>query len=194
MKNQLRFGIDIDGTVTNPNSLLPHINKAFGSNLKLEDVTQYDLSKVMKVSPEEFHKWFVVAEHDIYSTSPLAQGAKEVLSQWKEQFELYFISARGSEHLEATKKWFDSNELFFHHIELIGTHDKIGAAKKYDVDIFLEDKHDNAVNIHLECGIPVLLFDTPYNREPIPNGVIRVTSWEEANTWVQQWIQEKQRA
>ena len=32
--------------------------------------------------------------------------------------------------------------------------------------------------------IPVLLFDTPYNRKPIPEGVIRVTNWREADQWI----------
>jgi uncharacterized HAD superfamily protein len=61
------------------------------------------------------------------------------------------------------------------------------------VDIFLEDKHDNAVEIHEECKIPVLLFDTPYNREPIPEGVIRVYNWKEACHWVENWQREKEK-
>lgn len=191
MKKLIRFGIDIDGTVTNPTSLLPHINEAFGLSLQLDDVTQYDLTDVVKVSKKEFYDWFVEAEPTIYKSSPLASGAKKILDLWKEQFELFFISARSSHLLDVTKNWFDTNDLFYHHIELIGSHDKIGSAKKYDVDLFLEDKHDNAVNIHLECQIPVLLFDTPYNRDPIPDGVIRVKSWEEANQWVKDWIKEK---
>ena len=32
--------------------------------------------------------------------------------------------------------------------------------------------------------IPVILFDTPYNRKPIPEGVIRVQDWQEANDWI----------
>ena len=44
MRN-LRFGIDIDGTVTCPTSLLPHINKQFGCNLVLDDIKEYDLTK-----------------------------------------------------------------------------------------------------------------------------------------------------
>ena len=38
-----RFGIDIDGTVTSPTSLLPHINKAFQTELVLDDIKEYDL-------------------------------------------------------------------------------------------------------------------------------------------------------
>ena len=42
--------------------------------------------------------------------------------------------------------------------------------------------------IHEECNIPVLLFDTPYNQDPIPKGVIRVNNWNEANKWVKNWL------
>lgn len=183
-----RFGIDIDGTVTCPTSLLPFINKGFGLNITLADVKQYDLTKVVNVSEEKFANWFHKNEPVIYEGSPLAQGAENVLNKWKVDHELFFISARGPHLLEDTKKWFSKKGLTYHHIELIGSHDKVATAKKYDVDIFLEDKHDNAVMIHEECGIPVLLFNTPYNQDPIPKGVIRVNDWYEAHNWVKQWL------
>ncbi|MBT2754711.1 5' nucleotidase, NT5C type [Mesobacillus foraminis] len=183
-----RFGIDIDGTVTCPTSILPFLNKEFNLNVTLDDVKEYDLMPLVTVSEEEFSQWFSENEPVIYSQSPLAKGAKEVLKAWEKEHELYFISARGSHLLEVTSNWFTSNDLFYHHIELIGTHDKIEAAKTFGVDIFFEDKHDNAVTIHEECRIPVLLFDTPYNRDPLPEGVIRVHDWNEANKWVESWL------
>ena len=70
--------------------------------------------------------------------------------------------------LDVTETWFSKQELQYKHIELIGSHDKVATAKKFEVDLFIEDKHDNAVAIAEECKIPVLLFDTPYNQEPIP--------------------------
>lgn len=183
-----RFGIDIDGTVTSPASMIPFLNKAFGLELTLDDVKQYDLYPLVDIAPDEFDQWFKESEPEIYRTSTIADGAKQVLNKWKNEHELYFISARNAELLEVTEKWFLEHTLEFHHIELIGTHHKIQAAKEYKVDIFFEDKHDNAVMIHEECQIPVILFDTPYNRDPIPNGVIRVHSWEEAYEWVEQWL------
>ena len=54
----IRFGIDIDGTVTSPTSLLPHINEAFKCNLQLEDIKEYDLTKAFPVSQKEFYEWF----------------------------------------------------------------------------------------------------------------------------------------
>lgn len=185
-----RFGIDIDGTVTCPTSLLPFINKGFGLNITLEDVKEYDLTKVVNVPEETFAQWFIENEPIIYEESPIAPGAEKVLNTWKKDHELFFISARGTHLLDNTKKWFNKKGLTFHHIELLGTHDKVATAKRHHVDIFLEDKHDNAVMIHEECHIPVLLFNTPYNQDPIPKGVVRVNNWTEANNWVKNWLLE----
>ncbi|GEN84372.1 putative nucleotidase YqfW [Sporosarcina luteola] len=181
---EIRLGIDIDGTVTCPTSLLPHINKQFGCNLALDDIKEYDLTKAFPVQEEEFYEWYRSAEELIYETSPAQEYAKMILSEWQQRFELFYISARGQNVLDCTVQWFEREEIPYDHIELIGSHHKIETAKKFEVDAFFEDKHDNAVGIHEELNIPVILFDTPYNREPIPNGVIRVTNWQEANEWI----------
>jgi uncharacterized HAD superfamily protein len=184
----IRFGIDIDGTVTSPTSIIPYINKAFGMNIFYEDINQYELTPFVNVSAEMFAKWFIENEPIIYQGSPPAQGVEKILSKWKHKHELYFISARGAHLLDVTEKWFFDKGLPFHHIELIGSHDKVETVKKYHVNLFFEDKHDNAVMIHEECRIPVILFDTPYNQEPIPKGVIRVKNWKEADIWVEHWL------
>ncbi len=67
---------------------------------------QYELTSVVNVSEEEFAKWFVENEAMIYEGSPLAEGAKFVLTTWENEHELFFISARGSHLLDNTKKWF----------------------------------------------------------------------------------------
>ncbi|WP_227395136.1 5' nucleotidase, NT5C type [Jeotgalibacillus aurantiacus] len=183
-----RLGIDIDGTVTCPSSLIPHINRAFNRSLTLEDIKEYDLTKALPdIHPSRFSEWFQETEADIYRSSPIHNDADEVLTNWKKEFELFFISARGGQHLELTKKWFDEQEIDYDHIELIGSHNKLDAVDQHNIDLFLEDKHDNAVMIHEAFSIPVILFDTPYNQDPIPDGVIRVRSWAEAHQWVMQW-------
>ena len=48
---------------------------------------------------------------------------------------------------DMTKNWFETQQVPYDHIELIGSHDKIAVAKKHKVDAFFEDKHDNAVMI-----------------------------------------------
>ncbi|PLR85929.1 hypothetical protein CVD25_04215 [Bacillus canaveralius] len=183
-----RFGIDIDGTVTCPTSMIPHLNKAFSMNITLQDIKQYDLNPLVNIGEREFAAWFAENEPLIYSTSPLAEGARDILLKWQEHHELYFISARRSDLLALTEEWFCKQGLTYHHVELIGSHDKVATAKKYNVDIFFEDKHDNAVMIHEACRIPVILFDTPYNRAATPEGVIRVQNWRQAANWVENWL------
>ena len=185
-----RFGIDIDGTVTRPDTFIPLLNEAFQLNLKYEDITQYDFYPYVNIPKEDFNHWFMKNEPTFYRDSLPAEGAKEVLNSWTSLADLYFISARHQRLLDVTENWFATHNLHYHHIELVGSHDKVETAKKLAVDLFLEDKHDNAVAIAEECKIPVILFNTPYNQDPVPNQVIRVQTWQQAQNWVRNWLME----
>ncbi|PYF03062.1 hypothetical protein [Ureibacillus chungkukjangi] len=185
-KQKPRFGIDIDGTVTTPDTLIPHINERYKTNIVLNDVIEYDFLSAFPhpVDRNEFAKWFKENEAYMYSVSAIAQDAQTILEAWQHTFELIYISARDTSVFEITQEWFKNNKVPFHHIELIGSHDKLAVAKKHKVDVFFEDKHDNAVILAEELNIPVLLFDTPYNRKSIPKNVIRINNWTEANLWI----------
>ncbi|MGO4887190.1 hypothetical protein ACJ2A9_05505 [Anaerobacillus sp. MEB173] len=182
------FGLDIDGTVTSPSAFIPYLNKHFNKNITLQDITQYELAPLLNVTNEQFWSWMKKHERNIYANVDLAKDVHHALTDWKETHQIVYISARGEHLLETTEQWFTKNNLPFHHIELTGQHDKIAAVKKHSIDIFFEDKHDNACSIAEECEIPVILMDTPYNRDPIPTNVIRVQSWLEAKNWVNNWL------
>lgn len=183
-----RFGIDIDGTVTCPATLLPHINKQYNINMRLDDVTEYDFLSAFPypVDRNEFNAWFKASEPRLYELSELASDAQRILTDWQNEYELFYISARGENVFDITKNWFETFNVPYDHIECIGSHKKIEAAKKHQVEAFFEDKHDNAVEIAEELKIPVILFDTPYNRLAVPNNVIRVANWQQANEWIRQ--------
>lgn len=186
--SKIKFGIDIDGTITRPDTLLPFINKDFGLELTINDITAYDLTPFVNVGEKKLAQWFIDNEPLIYEESPLTDGAKEVMNKWLNVGDLYFISARSTHLLHITETWFQKNQLQYHHIELIGSHDKISTVQKYNLDIFFEDKHDNAVQISEECNIPVILFDTPYNQGTLPKNVMRMNNWREAELWVEKWF------
>ena len=187
---QKRFGIDIDGTVTCPASLVPFLNQSFSLNITLQDIKQYDLSAALNIPADKMRDWFDETEPAIYAASPLAEGADRILAKWQKSFQLLFISARRQHLLEVTEQWFQNKQIQYDHIELIGSHDKVEAAKRHKVDIFFEDKHDNAVVLAEELSIPVVLFNTPYNQDPVPDRVVRVNNWREADLWVQQWLKQ----
>lgn len=187
----INFGIDIDGTVTDPATLVPYLNEAFQLQLTFNDIKAYDLLQVVKVPKQVFNDWYKGKEAEIYEKSILAEGAREILLEWGKDHRLIFISARGKHLLENTEKWFVKNGVNYHHIELVGSHDKLSAAHSHQVDIFFEDKLDNAIDLNRELNIPVILFNTPYNQSPLPEGVIRVQNWQEAKAWVNHWLQTK---
>lgn len=180
-----RLGIDIDGTVTCPSTFIPYLNEAFGKELALHDITQYNLAPLYGVAEEEMDRWLAENEASIYERAPLARYALEVIDSWKDKYELYYISARGRHLYELTERWFQRHGIHYHHIELIGSHDKIAAVRQYRLAAFFEDKYDNACEIAEACGIPVILFDTPYNQGPLPDNVIRVRHWLEAKREVE---------
>jgi uncharacterized protein len=175
-----RLGIDIDGTVTCPTTFIPYLNKSFKKQLTLNDITQYDLVPILNTTEEELNKWMDEFEPIIYRQAPLAEHALDVINDWKNKFELFYISARGKHLYDITEEWFKEKGVHYHHIELVGSHDKIEAVKKYKINAFFEDKYDNACDIGEQCDIPVILFNTPYNQGPLPKQVIRVNSWLEA--------------
>ncbi|NNU82998.1 hypothetical protein ETC05_03800 [Geobacillus sp. BMUD] len=181
-----RLGIDIDGTVTCPSTFIPYLNEAFGKELALNDITQYNLAPLYGVAEEEMDRWLEENEADIYERAPLARYALEVIDSWKDKYELYYISARGRHLYDLTECWFRRHGVHYHHIELTGSHDKIAVVRRHQLSAFFEDKYDNACDIAEACGIPVILFDTPYNQGPLPENVIRVNNWLEAKREIEQ--------
>lgn len=183
-----RLGIDIDGTVTCPTTFVPFINESFNKNITLDDIKEYNLIPLIGISEKEFWQWMDQNESRIYSESPLATFAKKTISGWHNQHELIYISARRNHLLDITYDWFSKHNIPFNHIELVGKHDKIEKVNEHNIDIFFEDNYDNACSISEGCNIPVLLFDTPYNRKTLPKNVHRVENWVEADEWVSNWI------
>jgi uncharacterized protein len=188
MKKQVRFGLDIDGTVTCPETFIPYLNKHFQTNITLADITQYELFPLLNVTKEQFWVWMKEHEPTIYANAKLAAFFTDVSKNWQDVHHFTYISARGNHLITITEEWFQKHNIPYHHIELLGQHDKINAVKKHNIEIFFEDKHDNACEIAQECKIPVILMDTPYNQDPIPEQVIRVKDWKEAAHWVNNWL------
>lgn len=184
----LTIGIDIDGTVTDPGSIVPLMNEAFGKNLAYADCREYNLANVYEITDEQFAAWLDEYGRRLYDEAPVHGNADQILQAWHQQrqHQLIFISAREEKHLDVTHNWFARFAIPFNQIELIGSHDKVNAAKKWQVDLFLEDRLENALQLSEALAIPVLLFDTPYNQGKLPALIHRIFSWDEVPSMVQQ--------
>lgn len=178
------FGIDIDGTITAQEFLLPFINRKFNTNLILEDIKQYDLSKALPVDQDTFYQWFKETELMMYQNPPLQQEVVRILNNWHPSAKLNFITAREANATSVTEQWLHASKIPFDALEIVGNASKVIAARKQGVELFFEDKHSNAVMLAEELDIPVILFDAPYNRESTPKNIVRVQHWSEAENWV----------
>ncbi|MGO4076256.1 hypothetical protein AB2981_16335, partial [Staphylococcus aureus] len=76
----------------------------FQCAMTLEDMTEYDLTKLLKISQEEFWGWMDQHEPLIYKQAEPAEGAKEILEQMKQQHRLIYITARRQQHSDITYK------------------------------------------------------------------------------------------
>ncbi|MBG9767442.1 nucleotidase [Bacillus vallismortis] len=180
----LRLGIDIDGTITAQDTFVPYLNRSFNLSISLDDMTDYDLTKLLHITQEEFWDWMNHNEAMIYKEAMLAQHAKQSLDLLKEEHKLIFITARRTHLTTITYEWFDRQNIHYDHIELVGGHHKVDAVKNHNIDLFFEDHHGNAMMIAKEAGIPVILFNSPYNQLPIDSNIIRVSNWLEAVQWI----------
>ncbi|MGN9864629.1 hypothetical protein [Bacillus swezeyi] len=180
----LHLGIDIDGTITAKDTFVPYLNESFSLSITLEDIKDYDLTKILNISDRDFWEWMNENEPRIYQEALLAEYAKQTLDELKNQHKLIYITAR-RRHLEnITFDWFRKKDVHYDHIEHVGGHDKLEAVFKHKIDVFFEDHHGNATMIAKEANIPVLLFNTPYNQLPTDSNIIRVNSWHEAADWL----------
>ncbi|MGE7271571.1 5' nucleotidase, NT5C type [Brevibacillus panacihumi] len=182
----LTIGIDIDGTVTSPSSIVPLMNECFGKNLRYEDCLEYNLANIYKITDEEFADWLDQYGERLYHEAPVHGNADQILRSWHQEHKLIYISAREDRHREVTLNWFSRYHIPYDEVDLIGSHDKLASARKWEVNLFLEDRLENALQLSEELEIPVFLFDTPYNQGVLPDFIHRVYTWEEVNHKVKQ--------
>lgn len=52
--DMLHLGIDIDGTITAQDTFVPYLNESFSLSITLEDIKEYDLTKLLNISQEDF--------------------------------------------------------------------------------------------------------------------------------------------
>lgn len=175
----LTIGIDIDGTVTSPSSIIPLMNESFGKDLRYEDCYEYNLANVYQITDEEFDRWLAENGERLYDEAPVHGNADHILRSWHPRFKLVYISAREARHRDVTINWFARYDIPYHEVDLLGSHDKLSAAKKWGVDLFLEDRLENALQLSEALQIPVFLFDTPYNQGTLPPLIHRVSTWNE---------------
>jgi uncharacterized HAD superfamily protein len=181
---RLKIGLDIDGVVADSFPVfLRELNKHYGKDIT--EIYDYDMSKVYDVAWEDLGDFFDQNVEYLFSAPKPMEGAVDTIHSWLgEGHEIVYITARkcGLEE-EVTLKWFDQHRIPRDKTVFVGGASKTFAAKEFGVDVFIEDFMSNALEI-ASIGVPVLLFDAPYNRGKMPKGVTRCLNWKEVKEQV----------
>lgn len=184
----MQIGIDLDGTVTDPKSCFLYMNESLGYSIDFHQATEYELHTYTTMSQHEFWKFMINQGHEeaIYRRSLPHSEVNDVLWNLREEHHIHYVTARSEAVRPVTEEWIHHHALPLDSLIMTGTHDKVSVVKDLYLDLFMEDRYENAVSIHEETSIPVLLFDAPYNRKPLPSGVTRISTWREAHHHVKQ--------
>lgn len=172
----LNICIDIDGTITEPYYWLDMTNKHFNKNIKEEQISEYDIHKVMGIERHEYERFYDENKFEIHSDPKIREDAQLVLKTLNRAHNIYFVTARERELTILTHVYLRKNEIPYDELHVLGNHYKVNKAKELKCHVFIEDHYDNAEQLSRE-GFKVLLLDTNYNRKPLNENVIRVYNW-----------------
>ena len=188
---KLNICIDIDGTITDPYYWLSYANNYFNSNISENQVTSYDISKVLNIKQNDYLEFYEKFKFEIHTNQKLRPDVKDILDELYKFNNLYFVTAREKSLELVTFLYLLNHEIPFDEIYILGTHNKVPKAKDLNCDIFIEDSYDNAIELS-NSGFKVILIDTNYNRLPLNHNIIRAHNWMEISQIITEISREKE--
>ncbi len=182
------IGFDLDDVIFNFNDAIQaHFNKKFNKNISREQRVNYHLDTYYDLTEEQIRQALddFYPHEDHMNALPL-EDSLDSIKILSENNKLFIVTARQDKVSKLTQDWIDVHfpnifeEIHFtNHANLEKRRLKSEIAKEIGINIFIDDSLDNAYDLS-DAGIPVLLFDTPWNQiEKLPELITRVYSWKE---------------
>lgn len=173
------IGLDFDGTINDMlETWLEWLNKKHGTTVKLEDVVDWELSKVYpSLSKKELFEPLNTPEY--WSHVTIKANADEVIKKLiDEGHQIYIIT---SSHYRTLSAKLD--KCLFEHLPFLNKENIIITYNKalINCDVLLDDAEHNLINFK---GIKVL-FDASYNKNSTVHD-FRISSWTEFYELVQE--------
>ena len=183
------LGFDLDDVLLDFNkNILACSNARFGTQDKREDMSEFHLDVIWKTTREQAKE----RVFEFYNSPEHAQirpieGAVEAIQKLKQNNKLFIITSRPDSHRDSATAWLEKyfpnsfEQIFFtNQFHGQGTPKmKSEVCRELGIETFIDDGFYNAEDI-AESGVPVLLYNAPWNQSKIKNPLItRVYSWDE---------------
>ncbi|MFW5787460.1 MAG: 5' nucleotidase, NT5C type [Halanaerobiales bacterium] len=175
------IGVDIDGVLTKEgkgkdNIWLKELNKHF--NYSVERVRDsYDFREAFNLKESELKSFLQSKLAKVYSQVEHYPRARKVLKKLKENgITIYLITARSPEFRTLTEKWLSEKNISYDY--LYHEDEKAILARKKNIDIFIEDKAENILEL-LKVDISVIVMDRYHNQKLPEKNIYRAYNWED---------------
>ncbi len=182
-----KIGIDLDDVVLDfNNTLMPYHNKKFGTNYQRDDITSFELMELWKCTRKEvlrrIDEFYQSEEHR--HAEPVL-GVRSALNLLASKYELHIVTSKPELLRLMTEEWLDCNiGQVIHKVHFTNQHTDLFRKTKgefcsdFGIEYFIEDSLEYAVNV-ASWGIPVCLYDVPWNQGIVKYPIKRVFSWME---------------
>ncbi len=180
------IGIDIDGCMTNDDSFKREQTGKYlyEHSLPVMDEPYGFERKASFLNRKEYTEFFEEYIYEYWENVKPLLYVSEVMKNLHEQGHTLIIctgrhytqydTPEGERARKFTIDWLEENGIIYDRI-VFTTFPKIEAIRGYNLDLFIEDAPGTIESVSKE--MPVLIFDTPYNRGfEVPNAT-RVFSW-----------------
>ncbi len=188
-----RITVDLDGVVADlVTPLLSLVAKRYDLHYRFEDVRHYQLERVMpSLSADDVLTMVEETISEKHFQIPAVPGAVSTLQQLSHSYELAIITSRKDIWRVPTEHWIQRElpaiplETFFTTTadgNVLNGH-KSTILRDLGSVLHLEDGLHFAKEV-AEQGIPVILFDQPWNQRHRPcHGIHRIGSYREKDHW-----------
>lgn len=179
---KIKIGIDLDDTIWEFQSKFNKFyNSKFGTDYKLEDMKSYSYEETFKITKEKTIELLdEFSKTDSFSKLPLIDGVMDFLEKIEEDYEVYFITARGINRKDQTLECFYNHFGREEKIHFVGSGSEHEGKSKGEVclELGIEYMVDDHVQNLLSChkfGIKSFLINQPWNKNfKLLEGMVRV--------------------
>lgn len=179
-----KIAIDIDEVLAEFVKLyIGYVNKREGKNVCFEDFNSYNFWEHCSISKELSYR-YADEIYEFLEDGGIVDGAKEVIEYLKENFELFFLTARPLKAKDKTlnfirenfsiKNVYFSSDYFPHN----KTPNKVSFCREFNISYLIEDNPDFFGN-HLGNGLKGFLLDKPWNQDFEQVDLVRCSGWED---------------
>lgn len=189
----MNIGIDVDEVVCDLLSVvLDSMDSKWGLKSTVDVFSDYNFfansytacDKTNKDIAEDLIRWVNDADY-LYRLSPYPDAANTIKELLSVGHQVHFVTARPTNTLMATKKWFDAHDIPYTSLHVIGHGSSKGVlGRELDLNIYIDDHAANIEDVLEHTKAVNFLIDRPYNRWYINNKVTRIDKLQDIHKYI----------